>query len=62
MRLARHGEPDRCTTSAAGADRNLVFDRSIASLDRIDLDTGNHRQFRIDRRKSRKGHDRRLWS
>jgi predicted DNA-binding transcriptional regulator YafY len=29
--------------------RNLVFDRSITLLNCIDLETGNDRQFRLDR-------------
>jgi predicted DNA-binding transcriptional regulator YafY len=29
--------------------RNLVFDRSVTLLNCVDLETGNDRQFRLDR-------------
>jgi predicted DNA-binding transcriptional regulator YafY len=29
--------------------RNLVFDRSVTLLNCVDLDTGNDRQFRLDK-------------
>ena len=32
--------------------RNLVFDRAVTLLNCVDLETGNDRQFRLDRIKS----------
>ena len=44
-----YGKPDGHTSPRLVRIRNLVFDRAITLLNCVDLETGQDRQFRLDK-------------